>query len=261
MAEREFFVICSNCGSEVSPYVTECPYCGKRLRKSAPDLKKQKKADEKEERKAEKRRERLKAQYEGGGSAAPGAWLETSTRPIATISLVTIAVVSSILAASEIPHVSSWMLGNLPYVPNFSTSPTVYLTAPFIHLSAGYAFVCLMGFALFGAGIERRFGPLAVVALWFVAGAASVGLKVLIDPNHAGFGAMGCVAGALFAWTVYVVNKEDLRDYDGLGLAAIAFVICALPLATDSASVWMLMGGALAGLVVGGVLTRLPARE
>ena len=27
-----------NCGSEVSPYVTECPYCGTRLRKRAPKL-------------------------------------------------------------------------------------------------------------------------------------------------------------------------------------------------------------------------------
>ncbi|MGH2959652.1 MAG: zinc-ribbon domain-containing protein, partial [Solirubrobacterales bacterium] len=55
MADRELFVICSNCSSEVSPYVTECPYCGTRLRKRAPDLKKQKKADEKIERRNEKR--------------------------------------------------------------------------------------------------------------------------------------------------------------------------------------------------------------
>ena len=32
-------VICKNCGSEVSPYITECPYCGQRLRKRAPKLK------------------------------------------------------------------------------------------------------------------------------------------------------------------------------------------------------------------------------
>jgi len=38
MAEPELFVICTNCGSEVSPYVTECPYCGTRLRKRAPKL-------------------------------------------------------------------------------------------------------------------------------------------------------------------------------------------------------------------------------
>src|ERR687886_2144841 len=34
----DLFVICKSCGSEVSPYVTECPYCGTRLRKRAPKL-------------------------------------------------------------------------------------------------------------------------------------------------------------------------------------------------------------------------------
>src|ERR1044072_1830409 len=38
MSESELSVICKNCGSEVSPYVTECPYCGARLRKRAPKL-------------------------------------------------------------------------------------------------------------------------------------------------------------------------------------------------------------------------------
>jgi len=65
------------------------------------------------------------------------------------------------------------------------------------------------------------------------------------------FGAIGCTAGALFAWTVYVVNREDLRDFDVIGLAAAGFVICALPVATDSASVWMLLGGTLSGIVFG----------
>src|SRR5579863_4705967 len=34
----DLFVICRSCGSEVSPYITECPYCGNRLRKRAPKL-------------------------------------------------------------------------------------------------------------------------------------------------------------------------------------------------------------------------------
>src|SRR5215204_5279558 len=38
MSETELSVVCKNCGSEVSPYVTECPYCGARLRKRAPKL-------------------------------------------------------------------------------------------------------------------------------------------------------------------------------------------------------------------------------
>jgi membrane associated rhomboid family serine protease len=260
MPEREFFVICNNCGSEVSPYVTECPYCGTRLRKSAPDLKKQKKAEEKEERKAERRREKLRSQYEGGGSA-PGAWLETGSRPIATSILVTISIVASIIAASNITNVSNWMLENLVYRGDLTSSPVVLLTAPFIHLTVGYAFVCLFGFAIFGAGIERRFGPWVVVALWFICGGAGIGMKMLADPSNFAYGAMGCVAGALFAWTIFVVNREDLRDYDALGLAAIALVVCALPIATDAASVWVLLGGALAGLLSGFALTRISPRN
>ncbi len=34
----DLFVVCKQCGSEVSPYITECPYCGHRLRRRAPDL-------------------------------------------------------------------------------------------------------------------------------------------------------------------------------------------------------------------------------
>jgi len=38
MSGPDLFVVCKSCGSEVSPYITECPYCGSRLRKRAPKL-------------------------------------------------------------------------------------------------------------------------------------------------------------------------------------------------------------------------------
>jgi hypothetical protein len=38
VSQPDLFVICKNCGAEVSPYVTECPYCGQRVRKRAPKL-------------------------------------------------------------------------------------------------------------------------------------------------------------------------------------------------------------------------------
>src|ERR1700688_2975264 len=38
----DLFVVCKKCGSEVSPYITECPYCGHRLRRRAPDLPREK---------------------------------------------------------------------------------------------------------------------------------------------------------------------------------------------------------------------------
>src|SRR5271170_4923982 len=34
----DLFVVCKQCNSEVSPYITECPYCGNRLRRRAPKL-------------------------------------------------------------------------------------------------------------------------------------------------------------------------------------------------------------------------------
>ena len=59
MSQPDLFVVCKNCGSEVSPYVTECPYCGTRLRKRAPKLERH--GDElapRESRRAKRRRER-----------------------------------------------------------------------------------------------------------------------------------------------------------------------------------------------------------
>src|SRR5215831_14773674 len=37
-SSADLFVVCKKCGSEVSPYITECPYCGHRLRRRAPKL-------------------------------------------------------------------------------------------------------------------------------------------------------------------------------------------------------------------------------
>ena len=37
-SSADLFVVCRTCGSEVSTYVTECPYCGNRMRKRAPKL-------------------------------------------------------------------------------------------------------------------------------------------------------------------------------------------------------------------------------
>src|SRR3954462_13878200 len=38
MSQPDLFVVCKNCQAEVSPYITECPYCGTRLRKRAPKI-------------------------------------------------------------------------------------------------------------------------------------------------------------------------------------------------------------------------------
>src|ERR1700753_1645651 len=34
----DLYLVCKSCGAEVSPYITECPYCGTRIQKRAPKL-------------------------------------------------------------------------------------------------------------------------------------------------------------------------------------------------------------------------------
>lgn len=261
MAERELFVICSNCSSEVSPYVTECPYCGQRLRKRAPDIKKAKKQEEKHARKEEKRanrkREKIRAQYEGGGTAA---YLYSPAQPRMTIALVVVAIVSSLLAKAGFSEISEFMDLHLAYYEGGENGLWTFVTTPFLQYWPGYGFVCLGVFAMFGSGIERRFGWWAVLLVWLIGGAFGVAAEALIAPTASTFGAYGAAACAFVTWMIVVLAQEDLRDKDAYGLMAVAGVLCALPLATDAASAWTLIGGIVGGGICGGVLSRVNAK-
>src|SRR3977135_2568609 len=84
----DLFVVCKQCGSEVSPYITECPYCGSRLRKRAPKLEKARKQEERRRRRADAPRlGRLRS------GEIPG--LRADTRPYAPSGLVLLSVVAS----------------------------------------------------------------------------------------------------------------------------------------------------------------------
>ncbi len=81
MGSPELSVVCKSCGSEVSPYVTECPYCGTRLRKRAPKL--ERVGDE-----VRVREDRARAPAPQGRRAPRGALassFDLATRPVATI--------------------------------------------------------------------------------------------------------------------------------------------------------------------------------
>src|ERR1700748_1920473 len=83
MSETELSVICKNCGSEVSPYVTECPYCGARLRKRAPKL--ERRGDALEAQMPKRRRRRLKLPRPG----RPVSFAHSDTfRPYATLTVI-----------------------------------------------------------------------------------------------------------------------------------------------------------------------------
>jgi membrane associated rhomboid family serine protease/DNA-directed RNA polymerase subunit RPC12/RpoP len=256
MAERELFVICNNCGSEVSPYVTECPYCGHRLRKRAPDLKKVKKQEEKDEKRAQKKRDKFRAVYEGGGEPRPGSYLSNMSQlPVATIVLVVTSVVISLVA-----RVDSWVALNLVFLGDLPGHLWQLLSAPLVQGGFGYGFVCLTGATMFGAGIEARYGPIVLVLSWAVCGAFGVLAEYLIAPVPFTNGALAVAVGLMTAWLIVVVTREDLRDYDGIGLGAVGAVLLALPIVTNEASVWTLVGGLIGGALVGSVLMRVRAR-
>ena len=70
----DLFVVCKNCGSEVSPYITECPYCGTRLRKRAPKIERDGTVSEpkpKKQKRARASRDAARPRRERAGSARP----------------------------------------------------------------------------------------------------------------------------------------------------------------------------------------------
>src|SRR5918994_1927070 len=85
----DLFVVCKKCGSEVSPYITECPYCGTRLRKRAPKLER---GGVPKEPKAPRRRRPTLGRLKPG--EIPG--IRGDRRPYATISLVLASIVVSL---------------------------------------------------------------------------------------------------------------------------------------------------------------------
>src|SRR5919106_5997311 len=90
----DLFVVCKKCGSEVSPYITECPYCGTRLRKRAPKL--ERGGVPKEPKAARRRRPTL-------GRLRPGEipGIRADRRPYATILLVLASIVASLVIRIE----------------------------------------------------------------------------------------------------------------------------------------------------------------
>lgn len=252
MPERGLFVICNNCGSEVSPYVTECPYCGHRLRKRAPDLKKVRKQEEAEAAKAEKRRLQTKKLLTGrGGRAEVPSYLSAARPPAAISALIALSVIASIAS-----RVRGFPFSDLVFTLNLVDDWWQLFTAPLVHFGITYGAVCLSAAAVFGAGIERRFGAMTLVSVWLACGAAGVALEHLVTSLPVTNGAIGISAGMMAAWLAFVMLREDLRDHDTYALVAASVVLLAMPLATDEASVWTIIGGVGAGAFCGLVLAR-----
>jgi membrane associated rhomboid family serine protease len=243
MSETELSVICKNCGSEVSPYVTECPYCGARLRKRAPKL--ERRGDALEAREPRKRRRRS-ARTGGPGFAV------SEDRPYATIAAILASAILLLVQKATGDALSSFGGLIVPLEGDWWR----YLTAPFAYVDLGYLFVVALGLAIFGTGLERRLGTVPTAILLIACGALGTLAGGLVadaqDELAVIAGGNGMALGALAAW--FVIRRSEARgaigeDYDQVGVAVAAAVLIVLPLFAPTADFFAgIAGGAVGSL-------------
>ena len=247
MTEPDLFVVCKNCSAEVSPYVTECPYCGQRVRKRAPKIGPDGAPQPSRLRRRGPKLPKLRP------DEIPG--IAPETPPYATRLLVALSLLAMVVSASE--EVTYYDLGALIF-PIDGDWWRVAAT-PFLHDNLGYAFIALTATGIFGMHLERRFGLLAPVVVFAGAGAAGATLSELADVLPA-VGANGAALGLLCAWLVddrLAARRGDERENDLLGVYIIAGLLFALSLATEDASIVAALGGAAFGAVAGLLLTAI----
>jgi membrane associated rhomboid family serine protease len=258
VSDTELSVVCKSCGSEVSPYVTECPYCGTRLRKRAPKL--ERVGDEvrvREGRAERRRRKAAERAAERAGRVAERAAIreDLSLRPVATIAALLVPALLFIVDRAS--NLSMYDLGAI--AGPVDGDAWRYFAAPFVYDNVGYMFACGLGIAIFLPGVERRIGTVAAVLL--VIGCGALGM-LAADALDSAFGdglpvaagGNGIALGVLAAWVV--MRDADRRadptdEYDQIAVVVCAVVLLLLPAVDDWANIWAGLAGALVGAACG----------
>lgn len=262
MSHPDLFVVCKSCGSEVSPYVTECPYCGTRLRKRAPKIEREggvpkpprpprrRLGRRKEGAPAAPRLSRLRANEIPGIRAErdPGA------RPWATILLV--ALTFGVYIALAFVDDAKLVLVSL------SGDPWRFVTAPFLNENGWAQFASVVGVALFGGLLERRHGSVVVLLVFALCGIGGIAAAEALVPSEVYYGTQGAALGLLAAWAVPVLlgrRRHHHDEADLLGTAVIAAVLVLIPLAVDASMLVAGLGLAI-GILCGLALATLKPR-
>jgi len=247
----DLFVICKSCGSEVSPYITECPYCGNRLRKRAPKL-------DRDGRITERRRRRSPSASLPRLRSGEIPGIRAESRPYATLVLVALGLVGSLLWRTGLINFTDVALVGKP-----GSHWWRIITATFTYSNTGFAFVTLGAIALYGWLLERRHGPLAVIGLYLLGGVGGLAAAAAASGFPIVEGANGAALAMLVAWAIPdVLSFQAGEEIEGdlLGTAAIGLVVGLMPLAVPEAS-WIAAGvGVLVGLFVGLPLARVHLR-
>jgi membrane associated rhomboid family serine protease len=246
----ELSVVCKSCGSEVSPYVTECPYCGTRLRKRAPKLRREGDALRPKEPRRQLRRPRL---------SLPS--FAVSDRPYVTLTaiLAPAALLLVIRALERSPADFGAIIGV------YTDAWWRLLAAPFAYIDVGYLFVVAVALALFAVPLERRLGAPALALLLLACGGlgmlAGRGMESLVGKDlYFAAGGNGLALGALACWyaiRAHEARRDAIEEVDHLAVAIAAAVLLALPLVDDWANVWVGLAGGAVGGIAGLISSRL----
>jgi len=281
MGGPDLFVVCKNCQAEVSPYITECPYCGNRLRKRAPKIERDDAGDQrppKVPRGARPARDSLSEPTPIGSArgAGRGRGRKTGTarprrtprvrrerssyetgKPVVSIAIVLVSVLFTIAGKIGLYEPLDVVVG-----PSDDQIVRVFL-APFFYARTGYELVALGVIFLFGWLLERRHGwwaPLLVFAATAFGGMAA---QAFVEPDVFAAGAGAGALGLLGAWVVRDLlarRAGEETESDLLGVLVIAVVLILVPIGAEEARPFAHAAGGIIGFVFGLGLARLPER-
>ncbi len=242
-------VVCKNCGSEVSPYITECPYCGQRLRKRAPKLRPDGEGTALAPAKQRRRRFARKPREQ-----RPLSWL-SANRPHATIAIVLAS--AGVYLADRSGNLGLYDLGAI--IGPLDGDWWRLVAAQFAYENVGYLFAVALAVAIFGRSVERRYGVPVLALIFLGSGAAGMYLASETANFPVAMGGNASALGLLCAWAV-----RDLRDRqsgedtesDLFGVIAIAAVLGLMPVLELTADAWAGLGGAVVGSLAGLLLPK-----
>jgi membrane associated rhomboid family serine protease len=240
----DLFVICKSCGSEVSPYITECPYCGNRLRKRAPKL-------DRHGRVTEKRRRRPPTPSLPRLRPGEIPGIRPESRPYATIALVVAGLAGALLWRTGL-----FRLDQIVIIEKPGSHWWRLITAPFVYNNTGYAFVTLGAIAIYGWLLERRHGPLPVLVLFAIGGIGGTAATAAASGVPHVLGGNGAALALITAWAIPdLISLRRAEDIDGdlLGTLVIGIVVALMPLVVSfPGASWISDAvGVLGGVIVG----------
>jgi membrane associated rhomboid family serine protease len=254
----DLFVVCKQCGSEVSPYITECPYCGHRLRRRAPKLPRE--SDRGGSAGGALRRARW-LHLRGRGRALTGTRRRLARWPVESSAAISRPYVTIALVAISCGLWVAWRGGYIGFDKLVVAGPLhgdwwKLFTSQFTYNNGLYAFVTLLAVAIFGWLLERRLGRAVVLALFLGAGVGGALVASAAYPHAIVIGGNAAALGLLAAWAAPDLRAARAGAYyegDLLGAGALAAVLLAAPFALprpDPSWLAGVTGGAI-GLVLG----------